>query len=573
MAKSRRATVVPAPVNILPSQSFMGDDGKWSTFTVSVGTPPQNFRVLPSTQVSETWVILPDGCIASDPSDCQTQRGGENFNGQSPKGFLSNQSSTWQQLGLYTINTESVLNITGVNGLFGNDTVGLNGGNGSTVGAGLSLAKQTVGGIAAKDYFLGLLGLSIAPSSFSSAANPAQTFLTNLFKERLIPSLSYGYTAGASYGTNGQDNWGSLVLGGYDTTKYDMNNQISMAFSSQDTRALTVGVQSIIGTNVNNGTASFTTNGGHLSLIDSTLSHIWLPQDVCDQMAGNLGLVYDPQTDLYVLNSTQHAALVAANPSFTFKIGQTAFDNGNSVSISFPYAAFDLQIGWPVYDRTVNYFPIRRGNSSQYTLGRSFLQQAYIIVDYDNSNFTVAPATFPDTTVKPHLVAIVAQSNNSGKPSSLSTGAIVGIAVGGIILLVLAIFALFWFLRRRRRKPKATKPSELHANELGTDSTYSKVHEADGDQVMELPTGQEAYGKQTRAELDTSAAVFEMEGDSGTTLAPHSAPSLDSFGRAVSPNTNTSGRRSHGSTPFSPASDQYSPAQPSPMSRGELSPH
>jgi hypothetical protein len=197
MALSRRETVVPAPINIVPAQSFMGDDGKWSTFTVSVGTPPQNFHILPSTQVSETWVILPDGCLSSDPADCQTQRGGQPFNGQAPVGFLTNQSSTWEEIGLYSINTEAALNGS-INGVFGYDTVGMNGGNGSS--GGVSLGRQTVGGIAAKDVFLGVLGLSVAPSSFSSASNPLQTLLYNLYLDNLIPSLSFGYTAGASYG-------------------------------------------------------------------------------------------------------------------------------------------------------------------------------------------------------------------------------------------------------------------------------------------------------------------------------------------------------------------------------------
>lgn len=191
--------MVPAPINVLPSQAFLGDDGQWSTFTVSVGTPPQKFRVLPSTKGSETWVILPDGCISTDPSDCYTQRGGENFNGSPSKGFLTNQSSTWDQIGLYTINTEKRLDDT-ASGLFGTDVVGLNGGNGSANG--VSLDKQTVGGIATKDFFLGILGLSTAPSSFSSAATPAQTLLQNLFDNNLIPSMSYAYTAGASYGTS-----------------------------------------------------------------------------------------------------------------------------------------------------------------------------------------------------------------------------------------------------------------------------------------------------------------------------------------------------------------------------------
>jgi hypothetical protein len=198
MTLSRRATTIPVPINVLPAQKYLGYDGSWSTFPVSVGTPPQTFNVVPSTLVSETWVILPDGCISSDPSNCQTLRGGLGFNGQPAAGFLTNQSSTWSLIGLYNIGTEVDLGFAGNDSaLFGDDTVSLNGGNGSS--GGVTLSSSTIGGIASKDYFLGVLGLSIAPSSFSSSATPAKTLLERLSELSLIPSLSFSYTAGASY--------------------------------------------------------------------------------------------------------------------------------------------------------------------------------------------------------------------------------------------------------------------------------------------------------------------------------------------------------------------------------------
>jgi Eukaryotic aspartyl protease len=197
MSLRKRADVVPAPLVVNPSQSFDGDDGQWSTFVVSVGTPPQNFRVLISTQSSETWVIAPEGCTSTDPSTCQSSRGGEVFNGQAAAGFLTNASSTWKEAGLYTLDIESGLNYSG-NGLYGYDVVGLNGGNGSS-GGGLSLPNQVVSGIAAKDFFLGIFGLGVRPTSFSSGAATVPSFMENLKTNNQIPSLSYGYTAGATY--------------------------------------------------------------------------------------------------------------------------------------------------------------------------------------------------------------------------------------------------------------------------------------------------------------------------------------------------------------------------------------
>jgi hypothetical protein len=196
MALWRRASTVPAPFSVQPSQKFDGSDGSWSTFVVSVGTPPQNFRVLPATHISETWVISPDGCIITDPSDCQSARGGDVFNGQAPQGFLTNQSSTWKEAGLYNLAGEDNFANYTASGIYGYDVVGLNGGNSS---GGISLPNQLVSSIATKAFFNGVLGLGVQPVSLSSAAAAVTGFMVNLFNDKLIPSLSYGYTAGAVY--------------------------------------------------------------------------------------------------------------------------------------------------------------------------------------------------------------------------------------------------------------------------------------------------------------------------------------------------------------------------------------
>jgi hypothetical protein len=52
-----------------------GNDGPWSSFSLRVGTPPQNLRVLVSTASNQPWGVLPEGCQSSDPSDCPNDRG------------------------------------------------------------------------------------------------------------------------------------------------------------------------------------------------------------------------------------------------------------------------------------------------------------------------------------------------------------------------------------------------------------------------------------------------------------------------------------------------------------------
>src|SRR4051812_38680999 len=114
----------PAPILFDPSQEFDGNDGKWSTFVIRLGTPEQDFRILPSPAIGGSIVPVPEGCIASDPPDCGALRGAYPFKGHASHGLLLNESSTWNEIGLYDVNLRKELNIS-VNGLYGLDNVGL----------------------------------------------------------------------------------------------------------------------------------------------------------------------------------------------------------------------------------------------------------------------------------------------------------------------------------------------------------------------------------------------------------------------------------------------------------------
>lgn len=174
---------MPAPVVIPPSQDWDGNDGPWSSFTLQVGTPAQDVKVFVSTAGFQTWVVLPQGCTASDPADCSTLRGGE---------FLTNQSTTWALRngsvnGFFELGIEKNLGYTG-NGEFGYDTVAL-GWQGS---GGPSLQQQIVAGIATKGFYLGLFGLNPRPTNFSNFDDPVPSFMTNLKSRSMIPSLFMG---------------------------------------------------------------------------------------------------------------------------------------------------------------------------------------------------------------------------------------------------------------------------------------------------------------------------------------------------------------------------------------------
>ncbi len=217
-----------------------------------------------------------------------------------------------------------------------------------------------------------MLPLGIKPTNFSSFVDPQPSLMTTLRNHSLIPSLSYGFTPGAYYqGPTGT--LASLTLGGYDSARFEPNN-VTFNFPTSP-RTLTVGLQSIQATNTLGGVMSFLPTG-IFTLIDSTVPEIWLPTAACEVFERAFGLQYDPRTDRYVVNDTIHSTLLERQPVLTFTLG-TQIMNGETVSITFPYSAFDLQASWPIYPNSTNYFPLRRAvNSTQYTLGRTFLQEA-----------------------------------------------------------------------------------------------------------------------------------------------------------------------------------------------------
>lgn len=178
----------PPPFSFAPSQFWEGSDGPWSTFAIRIGTPAQTFRVLPSTAGQEIWIPAPEACTEEDPADCAQRRGAFTST------FNNNTSSTWKGLGIYDLHLEKELDYRG-NGVYGLDTVGLQ----ISRSGGIELQNQVVAGIETQDFYLGSFGLGVKPINFTNLDDPQPSFMQALKNQNMIPSLSYGYTAGASY--------------------------------------------------------------------------------------------------------------------------------------------------------------------------------------------------------------------------------------------------------------------------------------------------------------------------------------------------------------------------------------
>lgn len=271
----------------------------------------------------------------------------------------------------------------------------------------------------------------------------------------------------------------SLTLGGYDANRFEPHDISFTLNPNQDPEVslngITVTAAPLVTSTVKTGWPdnSLTLLGpadAALYIIDSSTPYLWLPESICDQFEKALGLSYDEGVQLYTFrqDSTKHATLVNWNLTFNFVIADLP-GSPSSVSLSLPYAAFDLQLSYPYpglnatpSSTPTKYFPLRKAaNSTQYTIGRAFLQETFLMVDYERNNFSVYQAKFSaDALTNTNLVDIVRSENTtfSGPKTpprkGLSKGTIIGIAVGAAIGVALLAGAVTFCVCLRGRPGK-----------------------------------------------------------------------------------------------------------------------
>lgn len=509
---------IPAPIVVEPSQTFDGIDGSFSSFNISVGSPPQDLKVFISTSVWQTLVVVDQGC-AGAPPNCSSLRGGE---------FLLDKSSTWQNntadlsSNIYSLLVDPQLGYDGRAEL-GFDVVSLAGASGPT-----TLKNQTVGGFAVTDSYLGLLGIDPRSSNFTGSP-PIPSYLQNLRNQSLIPSLSWGYTAGSKY----RNVFGSLALGGYDKSRF-VDHDGSWPIDA--TNNLAVQLQSItypVGSNTEGLLPTPITVS-----IDSSLPYIWLPREACVLFEIAFGLAWDDTSQLYLVNDTLHTALVQQNASLTFNLGGMTGGSSTNVNITLPYAALDLTANSPLpgISSATRYYPLKRAaNSTQYLLGRTFFQEAFVVADYERRNFSVFPCQWT-ANAQPDIVstfsptynitpeAAPGSSNGTSTPhksaGKSSAGPIAGGVVAGIagLAIVAALVYFFWWRPKRRRhyttdgelpeKPHAASVDpHLNNAELGNTQSQYGMPELQGtvggisEGVFEMPAREEV-AKEMRATID-----------------------------------------------------------------------
>lgn len=287
-------------------------------------------------------------------------------------------------------------------------------------------------------------------------------------------------------------------------------------------------MQNLVVANTLNGTLSATFGLPSLQMaIDTGVSQLWLPKAVCDKLSDALGLTYDSSTELYLINDTARKSLLDLAPEFTFTLAANS-SSSETVNIILPYAAFDLQVGQPFYNTSRHYFPIRRAADEKlYVLGRTFLQEAYLVVDWERGNFSVSQASHRST--ERNIVPIQSDRSEAGKHPAMSPGAVAGIVVGALVAILIAAASGYAVWRKkhsqaahgeqRTSSPYPDDKKDSGAIELSgvgpsmVEANSTPVHELYQDtthqQLMSTPI-YELSGDRVEGELDASAKAEKL---------------------------------------------------------------
>ncbi|KAI4098877.1 MAG: hypothetical protein LQ345_007499 [Seirophora villosa] len=460
-----------------------GNDGPWSTFALGFGTPPQYVKVLVSTTSPKPLLVDPLGCTATDPPNCPNRRGNQ---------FFKNTSSTWQDKGLYTLDED--LGYSG-NGNFGLDSITL----GYPGSAAVTVHHQLFASIATQDFYLGSIGIA-----------PRATNLTKPGQKPVLFAPEDAYPSVLSVLKQEP----SLTLGGSDWSRFVSSN-LTFDFADDVSRDLVVGIQSITVA----GSEQALLPTPILSFVDATVSQIWLPLEACKVFEKVFGIAFNEASGLYLVNETLHQSLLARNATLVFTLGADSLSTA-VVNITIPYAAFDLQLSlYPNAPNATRYFPLRRAaNESQYTLGRTFLQEtSQFLINQcrfvESLSADIRAISSPDTTNR----TIGPDPNTNPSTGHVSSKLIVSIVVP--TLVVLSVIGVILMVLRRR-KVRASKETKLvdQPTPAVTAANVSGEHELED---KEVPTPElhgiamdpsEMYGGMAAAEMNAEAHdVHEMD--------------------------------------------------------------
>jgi hypothetical protein len=366
---------------------------------------------------------------------------------------------------------------------------------------------MTIFSFFSNDFPIGTFGIHNVSDSLD-AATPLPNLLGTLREQNLIPSRSWGYLAGAVYRKPFTTlSAASLTLGGYDSTRMNPSAKLRLAGGQDEYRPFLLGIEAI-----STGDTSLLADPINEVLLTSQVPSIWLPLSACRAFEEAFDLVWNETRQLYLLDEAQVTSLQSRNPNITFTLSSGLPDSEDRLNVTLPYEAFNLNTTFPEDGTSHYWFPLQRAaNDTQYTLGRTILQEIYMVADYEHGAMTLYEAVYPDSKVTSKIVTICpigSTTCKSGHGSALAPGAIAGIAVGGAVVFVLTLVVL-WYKCWRKPSGTESKSATSKGNRDSITTWVGGVEKAEMDatspttQASPRPHEMESYYSPPKPELDS----------------------------------------------------------------------
>ena len=560
----------PEPLQIPASRRLYGPDGPWQAVSVRLGSPGQGLDLYPG-GIYQSDILTRQIC--QDPPTLPCGSGGL---------FAPESSDTLDD---YSISFGS--GASGTGSQWTNGATLFSYGDLTSIRDQLQIAGRTVANFSAimypnitmiypdGEYPLQVGELALGPvfnQTFSEQDGipsiNASLIPGELAAQNVIPSNSFGLHVGIGAATLRLSL--SLWLGGYDASR------IVGPVSSQSTHDYLFAIDLLdIGIDVDHGGSPLSPlpQQGLLSQANSSISivgipvtlnpsapYLYLPSSTCAAIAKYLPVTYNAGKALYFWNiaDPQYTNIVTSPTylSFLFR------GSSGNLTIKAPFHLLNLTLEQPLVSTDTPYFPCQppQGPEGQYSLGRAFLQAAFIGVNWartgesewylaqapgPNTNtdsqskpFTGSPpvglakdwadtwsgfwTALPSSTVIPTIASATASATpgfSAGSSSSamtppgpsrhsLSIGAIIGIALGSFSVALVAFTIVVKLLQRKHRNRRNAEAMQL--------STIDKA-DADGSSYPLYPQHQETGREMVCSEIGsgsrTEKAIHEQSLD------------------------------------------------------------
>ena len=410
---------IPLPLQVPTSSKHYGPDGPWQAVTVFYGDPGQAVDLYPAS-VYESIILTNKVCQGVSLTPCGS---GGMFDPANSPGLDDTSIEFSDHNDGFDVDWSLGALRIGGNAHFAMDQLTLLSQQSSKVIPGLStrlIYNVSITYPDGKEYPLQLGQLALGGS------NTNQTFIVSpgipninaslvpgyLWEQKVIPSSSYGLHVGSvvlgmplSLWIGGYDQ--SRVLGNISSQSYD----VIIDLFAIDLLDIAIGMD--------HGGSPFPYKKRENILADGNSSitnaisvamnpgapYMSLPNSTCAAIAKDLPVTYQAKYGLYFWNvhDPQYTKIVTS-PSFLGFTFRASGIKSVNLTVNVPFRLLNLTLNAPLIDKPTQYFPCQPPQlSSQYSLGRAFLQAAFLGVNWNQGlgKWFLAQAPGPNTGSTP----------------------------------------------------------------------------------------------------------------------------------------------------------------------------